>query len=97
MQSVRHCDESSSSEMSGESSEASGDTRRASLGEEEEEATSAKSEPPMVRALREELAKQEMLLANKSLVAMLPDRGEKIRRKCLSLKEKLEKNTVEGV
>ncbi|XRB24508.1 hypothetical protein RI054_39g143640 [Pseudoscourfieldia marina] len=28
----------------------------------------------MVRALREELAKQEMLLANKSLVAMLPDR-----------------------
>ena len=96
MQSVRHCDESSSSEMSGESSEASGDKRRASLGEEEE-ATSAKSEPPMVRALREELAKQEMLLANKSLVAMLPDRGEKIRRKCLSLKEKLEKNTVEGV
>ena len=97
MQSVRHCDESSSSEMSGESSEASGDKRRASLGEEEEEATSAKSEPPMVRALREELAKQEMLLANKSLVAMLPDRGEKIRRKCLSLKEKLEKNAVEGV
>ncbi|XRB24507.1 SWI/SNF chromatin remodeling complex protein [Pseudoscourfieldia marina] len=43
MKSVRHCDESSSSEMSGESSEASGDTRRASLGEEEEEAMSAKS------------------------------------------------------